>query len=108
MSQQGDMSSSYSQLSTAGFEILSRIAELGVKLTSHSERAESLQHVTEFWSVHAQLVNRLKANSCNVAVLGLAKSGDALNAPLPCARSLSHVLTYLTILSCVWQARAPS
>ncbi len=77
-------SSSYPQVSLAAEELLSRIAELGVNLTGHFEGSESLQHVTAFWNSWHQLSSRLKANSCNVAVLGLAKSGDAVVAALPC------------------------
>ena len=63
------------QLHTECDELLCRIGDLGVSLTGHSEGSDSLQHVTAFWNNHSDLVQRHRASSCNVAVLGLAKSG---------------------------------
>jgi len=111
MSGEGDMSypqlaseaaQSYPQLATEATELLAGIAELGVNLTGLSET--SLQHVTLFWDSHSELVKRHSANSCNVAVLGLAKSGDALTAScLPSVYlSLFHMLTP------GWNASLPS
>ena len=109
MSQEGNMSSSlsfsqlspeaaqsYPQLATEAAEVLAGIAQLGVNLTGDRDSGtESLQHITSFWDSHSELVKRHSANSCNVAVLGLAKSGDALDASCLSSvyLSLSHVLT---------------
>ena len=92
------MSSSFPQVSLEAQEVLQRIAELGVNLTGHCEGSESLQHVTAFWSQHKELNERFRANSCNVAVLGLAKSGEPLPrcAPRTCM-SLSHVLELILL-----------
>ena len=74
--------SSFPQLYDETSVLLSRIRDLGVNLTSHSDGLESLQHVTAFWKTQADLQERHKASSCNVAVLGLAKSGTP-HAPRP-------------------------
>ena len=69
----------FPQLHNATSELLARLADIGVQLTGDSE-GSSLQHVNAFWKTHADILERHRNATCNVAVLGLTKAGELYQA----------------------------